>query len=151
VKLFALILAAGFSLTAAATDMDDVKACLHYWGKTPFSKESPEFRVVASKVKVMGIGDDFVDQGKTEKPDLVLLKPAVTVMSKSVMSLLNPNGWYCIKGKVDVLGKGEINVACKAHLASSKDGTTVLGSNESETGVTVLGKSTITRVGCAKE
>jgi hypothetical protein len=150
-KFFALILALAFSFSAAASDLDDIKACLHYWGKTPFSKESPEFRVVSSKVKVMGIGDDFVDSNKTAKPDLVLLKPAVTVMAKSVMSLLNPNGWYCIKGKVDVLGKGEINVACKAHLATSRDGTTVMGSNDAETGVTVLGKSTITRVGCAKE
>jgi hypothetical protein len=147
---FIIALAAlfSFSMAAAATDMDEIKECLRHWGKHPFAKEEPDFRTISAKVKVMGIGGEMQDVKATEKPELILLKPSVNVMSKNVISLLNPNGWYCIKGKVDVLGKTEINVHCKAHMATSNDGATVLGSNESETGTTVLGKTVVNKVGC---
>jgi hypothetical protein len=151
VKLFAILLTLGFSFSAAATDMDEIQNCLRSWGKTPFSKENPDFRVITSKVRVMGIGDNVEDTRPTEKPELVLLKPAVSVMSKTVISLMNPNGWYCLKGKVDVLGKSEIKLHCHAHMASSTDSTTVMGSNKENAGVTVLGKSTVTREGCAHQ
>lgn len=135
---------------AHASDQEEIQQCLRHWGKHPFAKSNPEFRTMATKVKVMGIGDEMTDTKATGKPELVLLKPSVNVMSKSVMSLMNPNGWYCIKGRVDVLGKSEINLHCKAHMASSNDGATVLGSNNSDTGVTVLGKSVVNRLGCEK-
>ncbi len=147
----ALILGLSFSAIGWASDMDELKECLRHWGKHPFSKSEPEYRTIAGKVKVMGIGGEMIDMVKTEKPALILLKPSVNVMSKSVITLMNPNGWYCIKGKVDVLGKTEVNLHCHAHMASSSDGTTVLGSDDSETGVTVLGKSTLNRVGCKTE
>lgn len=147
-KFLAALIALTFSTVCMATDMDDIQQCLRTWGKHPFAKESPTFRTMSSRVKVMGVGDDMSDTKVTDKPDLVLLKPAVNVMSKSVVSLLNPNGWYCMKGKVDVLGKTEINLHCNAHMAASSDGTTVMGSNESDTGVTVLGKSVVNRIGC---
>jgi len=153
VKLIAVLLTLGFSFSAFATDSDEIQNCLKTWGKTPFSKDNPDFRVISSKVRVMGIGDSVEDNRPTEKPELVLLKPAVSVMSKSIMTLMNPNGWYCIKGKVDVLGKTEIKLHCKAHMASSNDTTTVLGSNKENSGVTVLGKSIVTRSGegCSAE
>jgi hypothetical protein len=66
------------------------------------------------------------------------------------MTLANPNGWYCLKGKVDVMGKTEINLNCKAHLATSTDSVTVAGSDDNDTGVTVLGKSVVNKVGCQK-
>ena len=132
------------------SDQDEIQHCLRRWVKHPFVKSSPDFRTMATKVKVMGIGDEMSDTRATGKPELVLLKPSVNVLSKSVMSLMNPNGWYCIKGRVDVLGKSEINLHCKAHMASSNDGATVLGSNDSNTGVTVLGKTVVTRLGCEK-
>lgn len=145
-KFIAILLLTAFSLSAFASDEDEIRTCLHNWGKTPFSSERPDFRVISAKVRVVGIGDNVEDSRPTDKPELVLVKPAVSVMSKSVMELMNPNGWYCLKGKVDVMGKTEINLHCKAHMTSSKDSATVLGSNKEDTGVTVLGKSVVNRV-----
>ena len=135
---------------AGASDLEDVQNCLRHWGETPFSA-TPEFRIMTSKVRVMGIGDEMTDAKHSLKPELILIKPAVSVMSKSVMTLTNPNGWYCLKGKVDVLGKTEINLHCQAHLAASTDGATVMGSDDGNTGTTVLGKTVVTRVGCKTE
>jgi len=39
-----------------------------------------------------------------------LVKPAVSVMAKTVLQLKNPNGWYCLKGRTSVLGKIEIQL-----------------------------------------
>jgi hypothetical protein len=61
------------------------------------------------------------------------------------MYLMNPNGWYCIHNKVNVMSKTEITLHCKAHLATTKDGLAVLAKDEKEQGVTVLGKATIVR------
>lgn len=121
-------------------DIDAVKNCIEHWGKTPF-KANPRFRVISSKVKVMGIGGDINDTKKTSEPELVLIKPSVTVMAKTALNLMNPNGWYCIKANVSVLGKSEINLNCKANLATSNDGTTVLGGKDEDAGggVAVLG------------
>ena len=145
-----LVVALVFTGSAWASDLDDVTQCLAHWGQHPFSKTEPKFRTISSKVKVMGVGGEITDGAKTEKPELVLIKPAVNVMSKSVMTLANPNGWYCLKGKVDVMGKTEINIDCKAHLATSTDAVTVAGSDDSDTGVTVMGKSVVNKVGCKK-
>ncbi len=144
--LFTLLV--GAPVTFAADDLDEVKQCLRNWKTHPFKAAKPEFRTVTSKVKVMGVGGALEDDTPTKEPELVLLKPAVNVMSKSVINLMNPNGWYCLKGKVDVLGKTEINLHCQAHLASTASTATVLGSNEENTGVTVLGKSVINRLAC---
>ena len=43
-----------------------------------------------------------------------------------------------------------IQIDCRANLASSSDGATVLGSNDRRDGVTVFGKSNVTRIGCDK-
>ena len=138
-----------FALTPLfASNLDDVKVCLENWKENPFSRDNPKFRVVAANVRVMGIGAEMADQTPTSKPELVLIKPNVSVMSKSVMRLLNPNGWYCLKGKVDVMAKTEIELHCKAHLTASNSGATVMGSDANETGVTVLGKTVVQRVDC---
>ena len=50
-----------------------------------------------------------------------------------------------------VLGKTQIELACKANLASSEDGATVLGGGEGNGGVTVLGSSRIERLGCTAQ
>jgi hypothetical protein len=142
-----LLLVPAFSY---ASDADEIKSCLEHWKEHPFKGEHPKFRTLISRVKVMGIGDEVGDTAKTDKPDLVLVKPNVTVMSKSVLKLLNPNGWYCMKGKVSVLGKSEIQLHCKAKLASSNSGAVVMGSDNADTGgVTVLGETRVTRVDCA--
>lgn len=148
-----LVLSFLFPVLAVAGDsgdMDEIKACLRYWDSHPFKGENPKFRTMISRVKVMGIGDEVADTKKTDKPELILVKPNVTVMSKSVLRLLNPNGWYCMKGKVSVLGKSEIQIACKAKLASSNSGAVVMGDDNANTGgVTVLGETRVVRVGCA--
>ena len=135
--------------TAQAKDESDssaIQSCLAYWGKHPFHSKEPAYRVVSSKVKVLGIGKSMSDDQPTDQPDLVLIKPSVTVLSKAEFNLLNPNGWYCLKGQVSVLGKSEVKLHCKAHLASSRDGATVLGSNADDHGVAVLGSIQITKV-----
>jgi hypothetical protein len=138
-----------FPVLSHASDADEIRACLEHWHEHPFKGEHPKFRTLISRVKVMGIGDEVGDTAKTAKPDLVLVKPNVTVMSKSVLKLLNPNGWYCLKGKVSVLGKSEIQLHCKAKLASSNSGAVVMGSDNADTGgVTVLGETRVTRVDC---
>jgi len=126
----------------------DIDACLKAWGKHPFG-QNPQFKTIRANVKVMGIGGNLKDETVTTKPELVLVKHSVGVMSKQTIELLNPQGWYCLKGAVTVLGKSEIRAHCKAHLASSDDGATVLGSNETDGGgVTVMGTIKIEKVGC---
>lgn len=145
--LFCLIVF--FPVTALADDLDEIKACLSHWQGHPFKTESPKFRTLTSRVKVMGIGDETTDDVKTDKPELILIKPNVTVMSKSILRLLNPNGWYCMKGKVSVMGKSEIQLHCHAKLASSNSGAVVMGSDHADSGgVTVLGSTRVVRVGC---
>lgn len=147
ILLVVLCLACGSAF--AATDKEEVQTCLKNWKDHPFKGKDPEFRVIGSKVKVMGMGDEMVDGQKTEKAELVFVKPTVNVMSKSVIHLLNPNGWYCLKSNVAVMGKTEIQIDCKAKLASATTGATVLGKDDTDNGnVTVMGKNTITKVNC---
>lgn len=147
--LVGFMCAAAIVSTARAEDSDEIQTCLTKWGKTPFTRTS-KFRVISARVKVMGIGKDIDDTASTNEPELVLIRPAVTVMGKTAINLGNPNGWYCLKGEVAVMGKMEINVNCKAHFASSKDGATVMGSDDQGTGTTVMGSTRVNRVGsCA--
>ena len=90
------------------------------------------------------------DDRETEQPELVLIKPSVSVFSKGTLELLNPQGWYCLESKVAVFSAVDIQIDCRANLASSSDGATVLGSNDRRDGVTVFGKSNVTRIGCDK-
>lgn len=146
VLVLALLLGSSF---AQADDAEEIQACLSKWGNSPFTAKSP-YRVVAARVKVMGIGGDIDESKKTSKPELVLIRPAVTVMAKTLMTLGNPNGWYCLKGKTAVMGKMQIDLHCSAHIASSEDGATVMGSDKEGTGTTVMGSTKITRIGnCA--
>ena len=95
----------------------------------------------------MGLVRDINESTPTENPELVLIRPNVSIMTGSSMTLMNPNGWYCLVSKVNVMASSTINLHCKAHLASSKGGTTVLGGGDDQ-GVTVMGKATINRTGC---
>jgi len=88
------------------------------------------------------------DDRETQQPELVLIKPSVSVFSEGTLKLLNPQGWYCLESKVAVFSEVDIQIDCRANLASSSDGTTVLGSNKKRDGVTVFGTSNVTRIGC---
>lgn len=130
---------------------EGIDACLKAWGKHPFSKKAPVFRTLDTQVKVLGIGGNVVDSMATKEPELILINHSVAVMSKQSYELLNPNGWYCIRGSTAVLGKSHIKMHCKAHLASTIGGTAVLGNSQKGSGaVTVLGNSMIEKVGCTQ-
>jgi hypothetical protein len=121
-------------------------SCLKAWGKHPFGK-NPEYKTLATSVKVFGIGGDTADIEPTAKAALVLINPGVNVAGGSVVQLMNPNGWYCFRTSVNVLGGLTIKAHCKAHLATTA-GEVVSSSDDSKKGVTVLGSTQVERVGC---
>jgi hypothetical protein len=142
------------SFSAIAADKDDqaaLDACIASWGKnSPFKKGTSATSVISTNVKVFGIGGSGnVNDAPTDKPALVLVRPAVNVMGKSRIRLENPKGWYCFRSTVTVAGKLEIEAPCKAQIASAKeDGTAVGAVDESNKGVAVFGALRVTRYGC---
>jgi hypothetical protein len=133
----------------AVSEVDAISSCLAAWGEHPFrSAEEQPFKVLSPSVKVLGVGEDVTDETETDRPQLVLVKPSVNVLTKSTFRLMNPNGWYCFAANVTVLAKSEITAHCRAHLASSRDGVAIAGGNKGTEGVTVLGKAVVRRVGC---
>ncbi len=144
-----LCLGLATSVIAQGDSMEEIRGCFASWKTHPFPKENPSYKTLNAKVKVMGIGNNVKDDEVTAEPSLVLVKPAVAVMSKQTLELLNPNGWYCLKNMTTVMGKGEIRLHCKAHLASSDDGASVAASGQENVGGTaVFGKVKLIRVGC---
>ncbi len=124
-----------------------IQTCIQAWGKHPFGAK-PSYTTMATSVKVFGIGRNPSDSAHTDRPALVLVNPGVNVMGGTTLELLNPNGWYCFRSNVNVMGKLTIRASCKAHLASAHDGATVVGSNQSGKSVTVFGNTTVELVGC---
>ena len=145
------LLLAGISLAMPALPASEydgyIGSCLNAWGEHPFGK-NPRYRTLSSSVKVFGIGQNIDDLTPTRKPELVLVDTGVNVLGGSTMQLLNPNGWYCFISNVNVLGGLTIRMHCKAHLASSSNGMTVLGGDPSNKSVTVLGATNVEVVGC---
>ena len=136
------------SLSAAHADdryRTNVARCLANWKDHPFGA-SPEYRIVEPKVGVFGIGGDIRDDKPTAQPELVYVRPSVSVMSKTVLELLNPNGWYCLEKNVAVMAKTEIDLQCSAHLTSAAEGVSVMGGGDA--GVNVMGATQIKKIGC---
>jgi hypothetical protein len=131
----------------AAAESGAMASCLKSWGTHPFGND-PKYKTMSTSVKVFGIGKDTVDADVTAAPALVMINPGVNVMGGTTVSLLNPNGWYCFRSNVNVMGGLTIKAHCDAHLASATEGATVLGSNSEQKGVTVMGSSKVERVGC---
>ena len=149
--LICLALAAAPAFATDREDRDALDACIHSWGKaSPFKAGTPPSSVIATNVKVFGVGGSGdVHDSATDKPALVLVRPAVNVMGKSRIHLANPKGWYCFRSNVTVAGKLEIQAPCNAHIASAKgDGTAVGAVDESNSGVAVFGALRVTRYGC---
>ena len=150
-RLAILLIACGAGVGSAplvAQEVDNpVARCLSAWGTHPFGK-NPAFRTMAASVKVFGIGQNPADTERTEAPALILVNPGVNVMGGTTVELLNPNGWYCFRSNVNVMGKLNIRAHCRAHLASAADGVTVLGSNSANKSVTVMGSTQVELVGC---
>jgi hypothetical protein len=123
----------------------NVERCLANWKDSPFGSTS-EYRVIESKVGVFGIGGDIRDDATTAQPELIYVRPSVSVMSKSVLELLNPNGWYCLEKNVSVMAKTEIRLQCNAHITSAEEGVSVMGGGDA--GVNVMGATKIQKIGC---
>ena len=124
-----------------------VQACLKAWGAHPFGTR-PTYRTLATSVKVFGIGSDTADKEVSSQPALILVNPGVNVMGGSVIELMNPNGWYCLRASVNVMGGMNIKLHCRARLASSSGGATVMSADNDAKGVTVMGSIQVERVGC---
>jgi hypothetical protein len=132
-------------------DQQALDACIKSWGKiSPFKAGTAATSTIATSVKVFGVGGSGnVNDRPTDKPALILVRPAVNVMGKSRIRLENPKGWYCFRSTVTVAGKMEIEAQCAAHIASAKeDGTAVGAVDESNKGVAVFGALRVTRFGC---
>ncbi len=129
VALSVICLALSFPAAVLAREVDSsIAACLKAWGDHPFG-ETPQFKTLATSVKVFGIGGEPGDTTPTSSPSLVLINPSVNVMGGSTIELLNPNGWYCLRTTLSIMGTVNIRAHCKAHLASTSAGSTVLGNN----------------------
>jgi hypothetical protein len=151
-SLLAVLAAALVPASSFADDQKVLDACIASWGKsTPFRKGKAADSVIATSVKVFGVGAaQSGNDAPTDKPVLVLVRPAVNVMGKSTIRLANPNGWYCFRSNVTIAGSIHIEAHCNAHLASAKeDGTSVGAVDESSKGVAVFGALRVTRFGCA--
>ena len=147
--LIGLLLGASMLVSAVAAEEVDssVASCLKAWGKHPFGK-SPRYKTLSTSVKVFGIGPDTADTEPTQDPALVLVNPGVNVAGGSVVQVLNPNGWYCFRTTVNVMGGLTIKAHCKSHLATTS-GDLLAAENASDVkGVTVMGSTQVERVGC---
>ena len=143
-----LLCVSALAPVAAAEEGDSpVDNCLKAWGKHPFGK-NPQYKTLSTAVKVFGIGRDTADTEPTQSPALVLINPGVNVAGGTVIQLLNPNGWYCLRTTVNVMGGMTIKAHCKTHLATTS-GDLMAAENASEgKGVTVMGSTQVERVGC---
>ena len=138
-------------VAALAADQPALDACIKSWGKaSPFKPGKVADKTIGTGVKVFGIGSGQTGgDAPSEKPELVLVRPAVNVAGTSTIKLSNPNGWYCFRSNVTVAGALRIEAHCKAHIASAKeDGTSVGAVDESNQGVAVFGALRVSRFGC---
>ncbi len=143
---FGVALLAHGSLSAEEVD-GSIASCLKAWGTHPFGK-NPQYKTLGTSVKIFGIGQNSADTELTNSPSLVLVNPDINIMGGTTTELLNPNGWYCFRSNINVMGKLSIRAHCKAHLAAASDGVTVLGSNSASKSVTVMGSTQVDLVDC---
>ena len=150
-SVLATLALAAIPATGFANDQVYLDQCIASWGKSsPFKKGTPANSVLATGVKVFGVGSGSSgDDPVTDRPSLIFVNPAVNVMGKSTIRLSNPRGWYCFRSNVTVAGKMVIEAHCDARIASAKEGGTAVGAaDESKKGVAVFGALRVTRFGC---
>ncbi|MFO1263501.1 MAG: hypothetical protein U1E84_09230 [Rhodoferax sp.] len=135
-------------VNAMADDSDSgINSCLKAWGKHPFGK-NPSYKTLSTSVKVFGIGKDTSDSEETSTPSLVMVNPGVNVAGGKTVKVLNPNGWYCFRTTVSVMGGMTIQAHCKAHLATTSGEVMGTAKDAEGKGVTVLGSTQVERIGC---
>ena len=150
VALLAFCLALSLPTVVSAREVDSsIAACLQAWGDHPFGK-TPQYKTLHTSVKVFGIGRETGDTEPTSSPSLVLINPSFNVMGGSTIELLNPNGWYCLRTTLSIMGRVNIRAHCKAQLASTSAGATVLGNNSEnrnikDLAVTAMGSISVER------
>jgi hypothetical protein len=150
-SLCAVLAIAVIPASTFASDQGVLDACITSWGKSaPFKKGKPADSVIGTGVKVFGVGAaQSGNDAPTDKPALILVRPAVNVLGRSTIRLSNPKGWYCFRSNVTVAGAINIVAHCNAHLASAReDGTSVGAVDESSKGVAVFGALRVSRFDC---
>jgi hypothetical protein len=131
----------------ADEDEGYVRLCLKAWGEHPFPGV-PAYRKYSSIVNVFGIGQNTDDLGPTRKPSLILIDTGINVMGGATIRLMNPNGWYCLRSNINVMGKVTIKAHCKAHIASASEGLTFLGEDQHNKSTTIMGLTQVELFGC---
>ena len=127
--VLAFCLALGLPTPVSAKEIDSsVAACLKAWGEHPFGK-APQYRTMGPTFKLFGIGSEPDDTAATGSPALVLIEPSFNLFGVSSIDLMNPNGWYCLRTTVSIVGKLSIRAHCKARLASNSAGVTAVANN----------------------
>lgn len=121
--------ASGVTLSSDV-DADAVRKCLNLWGTHPFkSVSAANYKKLSPNVAV-NLGGFGLELGAinentaTAEPQLVVIDVAVNYASTTTWKLMNPKGWYCVKGAVatgsdTVQALTNINLACTAKLAKS--------------------------------
>lgn len=146
-SLLTIILLTFPALLLASELEDSLSNCLRAWGKHPFGSVPP-YRTLGTSLNIFGVGPDLKDAYPSETADLVLVRPSINIMGGTTVELLNPNGWYCLLGNVNVMGKLTIKTDCRAHLAFAGEGLSVLGAGSPNHAVTVMGSTRIERSTC---
>ncbi len=148
--VLAFCLALPFPIFVSASEADSsIAACLIAWGDQPFGK-TPQFKTLGTSVRVFGLGAETADTEPTSSPSLTLINPSFNLMGGSTIELLNPNGWYCLRTTVTIMGGVSIRANCKARLAETSDGNAMLANSTDNRGikdlnVTVMGSVSIER------
>ncbi len=142
----AFFLALAVPTAAPAEEIDSsIAACLTAWGNHPFGK-SPKFKTLDMSVKVFGLGTSARDAEPTSAPALVLVQPVFNLMGVSTVELLNPNGWYCLRTTVSLVGALSVRAHCKAQLAAHSDGSTARGNSGDNRELKNLGVTVISSI-----
>ncbi|GAB6047069.1 hypothetical protein JCM19379_08930 [Methyloparacoccus murrellii] len=133
----------------AQADEDEgyINLCLTAWGDHPF-KGIPHYQKYSPIVNIFGIGQNTDDLAATREPALVLIDTGVNLMGGTTIRLLNPNGWYCFRSNINIMGKVTIKAHCNAHIASASEGLTFLGEDQHNQSTTVMGLTHVELIGC---
>jgi hypothetical protein len=129
VVLLATCLTLSYPTVVSAKEADSpIPACLKAWRDHPFG-EAPQFKSLEGSLTVFGVGRKTGDTEPTSTPSLVLIEPSFNAMGGSTIELLNPNGWYCMRTMLSIMGTLSIRAHCKARLAATSAGSTAVGNN----------------------